>query len=310
VVEAAATAGIRMNLCCEAKESDPSGRGMRMRPDRLEEFARLCRSTASGRIRPSLVIHSVYLYDAEVYPALSEMALSAGIPIHTHLSETAKEVEDCLAKYGCRPVEQMDRFGIFRVPCIAAHAVHLDDRDRRILASRPVTLVHNPSSNMKLGSGMADVCSMLDCGIPVALGTDGAASNNALDLFREMRLAAMIAKCRSFDASALPAQEVFRMATRTGMQAMGFNESGILAAGMKADLQLVDTTDVSLCPLGDPVSGVVYSAGSEIVDSLMVDGRMLMSRRELLTIDEERVRYEALRSAAHVTGRRGNGDGS
>ena len=122
-------------------------------------------------------------------------------------------------------------------------------------------------------------------------------------LFRLMRLASFIAKCRSMDASALPSSEVFRMATVTGMRGLGFPDSGYVEAGMKADLQVIDTSDLSLCPLGEPVSAMVYSADSSSVDSLMVDGRMLMRKRELLTIDEERICFEAARSATHVTGR-------
>jgi len=302
-LEAAVTAGIRMNLCCEGKESGPDPGSARVLPDALSDFVRLCESTGKGRIRPSLMIHSVYLYDEALYPALTEMAKTAGIPIQTHLAETRKEVEDCIARYGRRPAEQMERFGMFEVPCIAAHAVHLDAREMELLSTREVTLVHNPSSNMKLGSGVAPVCEQLACGIPVALGTDGAASNNALDIYREMRLAAFLAKGTALDASALPAATVLRMATETGMKAMGFPDSGRIEAGAKADLQILDTGDLSLCPLGDPLSAIVYSADSCAVESLMIDGRMLMHKRELLTLDEERIRYEAVKSARFITDR-------
>lgn len=302
-LEAASLSGIRMNLCCEGKETDAASGNIRVRPDMLDSFKRSCLDAGHGRILPSLMIHSVYLYDGKAYPALSQMAHAAGIPIHTHVSETLKEVADCQSKYGRSPVSQLEHFGVFDEPCLAAHAVHLSEEDLAIIASKPVTLVHNPSSNMKLGSGMADVAAMLRSRIPVALGTDGAASNNSLDLYREMRMASFIAKCRSLDAAALPASAVFRMATSTGMRGLGFLESGHIEAGMKADLQIIETSDLSLCPLGEPVSAMVYSADSSAVDSLMVDGRMLMRKRELLTIDEERVRFEAARSATHVTGR-------
>jgi 5-methylthioadenosine/S-adenosylhomocysteine deaminase len=302
-LEAAAATGFRMNLCCEGKGADPANGSMRVLPERVSAFQRDCLAAGNGRILPSLMIHSVYLYESGLYPELADMARNAGIPIHTHLSETKKEVGDCLEKYGRSPVIQLAEFGVFDGPCLAAHAVHLSEEDLEILAAHPVTIVHNPSSNMKLGSGMADVPAMIRHGIPVALGTDGAASNNALDLYHEMRLAAFIAKCRAFDASVLPAARVFRMATVDGMRGMGFGESGVVASGMKADLQILDTRDVSLCPLGDPVSAMVYSAGTGTVESLMVDGHMLMRKRELLTIDEERVLFEANRSAAHVTGR-------
>ena len=302
-IEAAALSGFRMNICCEGKEADAASGRIEIRPDLLASFRRECQDAGNGRILPSLMIHSVFLYDDYLYPALAGMARDAGVPIHTHISETKKEVEDCLQKYGQSPVAQLADFGVFDGPCLAAHGVHLSEEDLSILAAHPVTVVHNPSSNMKLGSGMADVASMIRHGIPVALGTDGAASNNALDLYREMRLAAFIAKCRAFDASVMPAARVFRMATVDGMRGMGFGKSGVVEAGMKADLQIVDTRDVSLCPLGDPVSAMVYSASAGNVESLMVDGRMLMRKRELLTIDEERVCFEAVRAAAHVTGR-------
>ncbi len=299
-LEAAVLAGIRMNLCCEGKQTNPETGSFDFQPDEVASFVQLCQKYGQGRILPSLMVHSIYLYEAAVYPRLAEMAQAANIPIHVHLAETQKEVDDCRRQYGCSPAEQLDRFGIFDVPCLAAHGVHLADEDLVLLAAREVTVAHNPASNLKLGSGVAPVCRLMAQGIPVALGTDGAASNNTLDMYREMRLAALLAKGLSQDASALPAPAVLRMATRTGMTALGFADSGCIASGMKADLQILDIHDESLFPLGDPLSALVYSANSSAVDSLMIDGRMLMHKKELLTLDEERIRFDAQRASSRI----------
>ena len=174
-LEAAVQSGIRMNLSCDPKKPDESGKTV-IRSSVLHAFRQQCFLAGAGRIRPSLLVHSVYLYDEALYPALADLAGDADVMIQVHVSETRREVAECREKYGRSPVAQLDRFGIFRVPCIAAHAVHMEPGDLDLLAARPVAVAHNPSSNMKLGSGMADIPAMLRKKIPVSLGTDGAAS--------------------------------------------------------------------------------------------------------------------------------------
>ncbi len=299
-LEAAVAAGIRMNLCCEGQRTDPQTGHVVFLQDEVRSFARTCREVGQGRILPSLMVHSIYLYEAAAYPRLAAIAQAENIPIHTHLAETQKEVADCLEQYGCTPAVQMERFGLFDASCLAAHGVYLTDEDMALLASRQVTVAHNPASNLKLGSGVARIGQLMARGIPVALGTDGAASNNTLDMYREMRLASLLAKGQALDAAVVPAAVALRMATCTGMTALGFHDSGYIEPGMKADLQILDAGDLSLYPLGDPLSALVYSASASAVDSLMVDGHMLMRKKELLTLDEERILYDAASASKHL----------
>ena len=299
VTRAALESGFRLNYCCDAKQSDPDGT-TRIMPELLARHMNDYHRHPSGLLRTSLLVHSVYLYNAALYTELSSMSRELHCPVQVHLSETRQEVEDCKHKYGCRPPRQLEKFGFFQTPTIAAHCVYLDDEDREILAKNHVVVAHNASSNLKLGSGIADVQAMLKAGVHVGLGTDGAASNNNLDLYREMRLTSFLAKGISGDASVLPAPELLDMATRQGMRGLGFAESGQIAAGFLADLQIVDYDRPSMTPLGDPAAALVYSADSSCVESLMVDGCWLMRKHELLTIDEEKVLFEARREAEYL----------
>ena len=296
VIKATLECGFRLNYCYDAKATCHDGK---LSVDQKQLAAQIsqCRQDPSDLLRVSLLVHSVYLYDADMYPELAQTASELNCPVQIHVSETSKEVEDCLLKYGCRPPRQLEKFGFFQTPTIAAHCVCLDDDDRAILARHQVVVAHNPSSNLKLGSGFADIQAMLASGVSVSLGTDGAASNNNLDLYREMRLASLLAKGISGDASAVPAPVILDMATRRGMSGLGFTRSGRIAAGWQADLQIIDHQSPSMTPLGDPVSALVYSADSNSVESLMVDGRWLMRKRELMTIDEEKMLHDADREA-------------
>ncbi len=299
--QAALETGFRLNLCCDAKRTDSNGQ-VKIAPDLLNGQLQQYQKHPSDLLRISLLIHSVYLYATALYPQLAEMAKEYDCSVQVHVSETRQEVEDCLTQYGCRPPRQLEKFGFFQTPTIAAHCVHLDDDDRSILAKHQVLVAHNPSSNLKLGSGIADLDSMLRAGIPVGLGTDGAASNNNLDLYREMRLASFLAKGISGDAARLPAASLLDMATRQGMRGLGFSDAGRIVAGFKADLQIVNCDCPSMTPLGDPASALVYSADGGCVESLMVDGRWLMYKRELTTIDEEKMLFAAKREAAYLNG--------
>ena len=299
VTRAAIEAGVRINFSCDTKEKDANGKE-RVNPDILKSAMQLAEQAPDDLLRASLLVHSVYLYEERLYPQLAEVAAELNCSVQMHISETRKEVVDCLQKYGKRPPAQLAAFGFFKTSTLAAHCVHLDDEDREILASPTITCVHNPASNMKLASGFADLRAMMKKGIQVALGTDGAASNNNLDLYRDMRLAAFLAKGVSGDASVLSAEQVLRMATVDGMQGLGFDQSGLIAEGYAADLQVVDLDQPELTPLGNPAAAMVYSGSGSFVESLMVAGKWLMVRRELKTLDEEKVRFEAAQVSEHL----------
>ncbi len=299
VVEAAIEAGMRLNVCFDGKTEGPDGK-THVQTGEVERFIQLCRFAGDGRIVPALLVHSIYLYEPYMYRELAQMAADQQCFVQVHIGETAREVSECLAAYGQRPAVQLAEFGFFQTPTVAAHCVHLDDQERSILAGPGILVAHCPTSNLKLGSGIANIKALLEAGAKVGLGTDGAASNNNLSLYQEMKLASLLAKGTSGDASILPADELIRMATLTAQQGLGFASSGCIAAGYAADLQILDADRPSLWPLGEPNAALVYSSEGSAVESLMVDGQWLMYKHELKTLDEEKIKHEALRSAVHL----------
>jgi 5-methylthioadenosine/S-adenosylhomocysteine deaminase len=299
VAQAALEAGFRLNVCCDGKKEGADGKN-HVVPEEVSAFQRHWQENFGDLIKTSLLVHSVYLYEPYLYRELAQQTSDLGISVQVHISETQKEVDDCIAKYGRRPPAQLDDFGLLSDSTIAAHCVFLDDDDRALLARRGVTVAHNPSSNFKLGSGFADINAMIKAGIRISLGTDGAASNNNLNLYQEMRLAGFLAKGLTKDASCLTAPQLIRMATYNGMRGLGFDNTGCILPGWTADLQIVDTNNVAMTPLGNIDAALVYSADSNYVESLMVDGVWLMYKKELKTIDEEYAIAEANKFSASL----------
>jgi len=251
---------------------------------------------AGGRIGANIEIHSIYLYQPDTLAEGARLAKSLGAAIHIHILETATEKMNMMAQYGEGSVALAAKYGLLDVPVIAAHCVHVDDCEIDILSEKNVSVAHNPCSNLKLASGVAPVQKMLAKGINVCLGTDGASSNNTLDIFMEMRQAAMIHKGVSGDPSAIPAAEAFKMATVNGAKALGAIGSGVLAVGGKADMALISLCAPHLQPVYSHLSTLVYTARSSDVDTVIVDGDILMEGRQLTTIDEERAIFEANRA--------------
>ena len=238
--------------------------------------------------------HAPYSCGPGYLRGVAEIAKREGMGIHIHIAEGQVESDNMLRDHGCTPVEYVRDAGIFEMPTIAAHCIRVSESDRAILAENGVSVVTNPASNMKLGNGFAPVPEMVAEGINVCLGTDGAASNNAQNMFREMGLLALIHKGTHGTPQCISADEVLDMATRNGAKALGLN-TGSIEVGRKADLALLDLGAPSLTPLNNPVAALAYSAnGSEVTD-VIIDGRTVMRDRELTTIDEERVRCEIAR---------------
>ena len=203
--------------------------------------------------------------------------------MHIHLHETEHEIERSLAEHGVRPLERLRRLGLVTPNLIAVHAVHAEPAERELLARHGCSVAHCPSSNLKLASGFAPVAAMLEAGINVALGTDGAASNNRLDLFQEMRTAALLAKAVARDAAAVPAHTALRAATLGGARALGLAERiGSIEPGKRADLVAVDLGAPELAPCFDPVSHLVYAAGREHVSHVWVDGEAKLAGGRLV----------------------------
>jgi len=286
--------GMRVNLSKSPLEFHSEG-GLKADDvfDDVRTYFKNWNGKYNGRIRVYLEVHSTYLFDWPSLIRASELAKELGTGIHIHLLETARERKESFEKHEKSSVEICAETGIFDVPVIGAHLVHIDEEDIRILKQYGVNAAHNPTSNLKLGSGISPVHKMLDAGVNVALGTDGTASNNNLNMFEEMHLAALIHKGVAQDPELVTARQAFMMATVNGSRAVGFgDETGILKPGMKADIILLDMDKPHLCPVNDPFSAVVYSAQASDVDTVIVDGNILMEKRELKTIDEERVMFE------------------
>ena len=244
----------------------------------------------NGRIRVEASIHGEYTSDYRVWDAVSEYAINEGIGMHVHLSETQAEHESCKERCGLTPAQVLDCHHVFDVPAIAAHCVWLEPEDMRLLAKRKVSAVHNPCSNLKLASGCARVEDMIKAGMNVALGTDSSASNNNLDMFKEIRAATLMAKGVSLDPRALPAQAALMMATVCGARAQHREaECGMIKLGMDADLILLDFTQPHLMPCHNVLSHLAYAVSGSDVVMTMVRGEILYAAGKYLTIDLDAV---------------------
>jgi len=255
----------------------------------------------NSRITPIWGPHADYTLNAEQLSETRAAATAAGVPISIHMSESPFELEYSKNTYGMTSIELFESIGFLDGPTIGAHVVWPTENEIKILAERKVGVIHNPTSNMKISSGISPVTEMLNAGVRVGLGTDGAASNNDLDMWEEMRLASLLQKVSTMDPKALSASTVLRMATSGGAEAIGLRDKvGALEAGMRADVIQVAFDDVHFVPTYDVISHLVYVTDEQDVASVTVDGRLLMRDGEFLTIDTERVKREATELAARI----------
>jgi len=244
-------------------------------------------------IVPSVAPHAVYTCTEEILRATSALAVEFDVPLHTHIAETALEQENSRKDMGMPVVPYMKKQTIFEAKVLAAHCVHVDEGEMRTMLHAGAGVAHNPSSNLKLASGIAPVRRMLEVGLNVGIGTDGPASNNDLDMFEEIRLAALISKVATNDPTTLPAPLVLLMATRMGANAMHIGDiTGSLEPGKRADLIMVDTNQVHNAPRfeRDPngvYSQLVYAAKATDVTDVMINGKFVLRSKELLTLDEQ-----------------------
>jgi len=268
-------------------------------PDELEEnFAFLAAHTKeSERVKLAVMPHSVYTVSEKILRRCIEIAKAENYLVHTHLSETLSEVDNCIRQYGCTPVRLFERLGGLRDNLIAAHCVHFTDEDMKIFADSGATAVLNPCSNLKLSSGIPPVQKLLEAGIKLALGTDGVSSNNNLDMHEDMKFAALLAKvCGS--AETLPAHEALELATSKVADAYGIN-AGTIAEGKLADCLLVNLKNERMVPCHDLISNWVYAADSECIDSVICNGKFVMRNRRV--DGEEDILKEAAACAARLT---------
>jgi 5-methylthioadenosine/S-adenosylhomocysteine deaminase len=258
------------------------------------EFAKTWQNEFDGRLKTMAAPHSPYTCTPSMLQEAAKIAEDYHIPVHIHLSETAQEVQKNVDDYGMRPVAHLESLGVFNHPTIIAHGVHLIQEERETFAKYNVAVAHNPVSNLKLGSGIADVSAMLNNGITVGIATDSVASNNNFDMFQELRFAALLQKGAKEDSTKMPAETVLRLATKDGAKAIRIPETGSLEVGKEADFITIDPTNKShLQPTEHVVSHLVYAASGSDVCDVYVKGKALVQNGECTTLDEEKILFEA-----------------
>jgi len=239
--------------------------------------------------------HAPYTVSDRSFEQILTLSEQLQIPINTHLHETNAEIRQSETKSGMRPIARLEKLGLLGPGFIAVHAVHLDPAEIALLAGLGASVAHCPSSNLKLASGIAPVGAMLAAGMNVGIGTDGAASNNRLDMLAEMRLAALLAKAANNDAETLPAHVALRMATLNAAKALGLEQKiGSIETGKCADLCAVNLASIELSPCYDPASHLVYAAGREHVSHVWVGGKLLVEEGRLLQVDQMAVARKAI----------------
>ncbi|AWC28389.1 bifunctional S-methyl-5'-thioadenosine deaminase/S-adenosylhomocysteine deaminase [Bacillus cytotoxicus] len=240
--------------------------------------------------------HSPYTCSTEMLEECARIAMENNTMVHIHLSETEREVQDIEKQYGKRPVEYIESCGLFKRPTVIAHGVVLNENERTFLAEHDVRVAHNPNSNLKLGSGIANVKAMLEAGIKVGIATDSVASNNNLDMFEEMRIATLLQKGIHQDATALPVETALSLATKGAAEVIGMKQTGSIERGKCADFITIDPAKKPhLQPAEEVLSHLVYAASGKDVSDVVINGKQIMWNGECKTLDEERIIFEARR---------------
>ena len=277
--------------------SDPELKNIQKNVRLYENF----HNQSEGRIKVWFAPHAPYTCPPDYLEKIVEAAKSCNTGIHVHLAETLDEQRQIAEGYGKTPTEYLNDLGVFELPTIAAHSVYLNDSDIAILKEHNVGIAHNPSSNLKLASGIANIPKYLQAGLNVGLGTDGCSSNNTLNMFKEMAICSFVQKVNAMNPTVLPAEEILNMATIGGAKVLRWDdEIGTLEVGKKADLILVDIDKPHFAPWNNPVSDLVYSAQGGDVKTTIVNGKLLMKDYEVLTLDVERIMAETERIARNV----------
>jgi 5-methylthioadenosine/S-adenosylhomocysteine deaminase len=257
---------------------------------------------ADGRLQLLLGPHSPYVCPPDFLARIATIAQERGLRIHLHVAESPEQVDNSLQAHGKTPVAHLEALGIFDSPCIAAHCLVVNDADLTILARHAVTVAHTPITYMKLAMGVNDLSRCFAHGINVAIGTDGPGSNADMDMLAAMRQTVILQKHTQRNPEALPGDVALRMATQNGARAIGLERSGSLAPGYAADLILIDTDRPHLVPHHNLISNIVHSAKAADVTHVFVDGQLIYRDNCLLTMDEDRIKYEAERGARRLVG--------
>ena len=292
IAQEVASAGISANLCCGGvlfgDTFDPATHGDCVAQRELTEK---WHNYNDGQIRIDASIHGEYTSRKELWQWMADYARDHGLGMHVHISETKAEHEACLARHGKTPIQTLDEYGVWDGRAIAAHCVWTTPEDWAVMAAKGVSAVHNPMSNLKLGSGIAPVPAMKKAGVNVCLGTDGVSSNNCTDFFSDLKFAAILHNGANCDPLALLPLDALKMATRDGGVALG-RKTGVIEAGYEADLILVDFSHLNLTPCHSVISNLAYAAHGSDVCMNMARGKVIYKDGDFLTIDLERVRRE------------------
>lgn len=260
-------------------------------------------NSAGGRTRISVGPHAPGTVDDALLSACVALAKDKGVGIHIHLEEDPREVEEHLRDYGMTPTERLEKHGVFDVHTMLAHCVCLDKKRMDILKGKDAYILHCPSSNLKLASGIAPIQAFLDQGLHVTIGTDGSSSNNNQNLWEEMHIASLIGKVRAGDPTAVRAVDILKMVTKTGAMALGFEDSGEIEVGKRADIILVRRDLIHHTPRFNPASELIYSTQASDVDTVIVDGEILLENGQLTKMDEEKLMYEVEKHAKALLAR-------
>lgn len=296
-IRAVAESGMKANITRPVQSFDPNEtpeQSYRMK-EAIELYDRY-NNTFDGRVLIDFCIHAEYTCTETIARAFIEKVNERNGNLHIHLSETKKEHEECIQRYGKTPAEWFDSLGGFDSSAFAAHCVWLSESDMELFRRKGVSVIHNPTSNMKLASGFAPIQRMLDMGINVALGTDGASSNNNLDMFEEMHIASIIHNGYTLDATVMNADTVLNMATANGARVQRRENCGELKVGNKADIIAVSLDSPHMVPALDKKALLTYSAQSSDVTMTMVDGKVLYENGEYKTLDKEKIYFDINRA--------------
>jgi len=268
-------------------------------------FARKYKGYADGRVTVQLGPHALYTCGLDLLARVQQKASDLNVGIHIHIAESEETVNETKQKHGLAEVELLERIGFLGSDVLAAHCIHLTEKEMQLLAKHNVKVSYNPVANMKLAQGTAKIKDLLDLGVTVGIGTDGPASNNNLDMFQSMKAAALLQKQHYRDPTVLPAQTVLKMATIDGAKALGLEKTvGSLEVGKKADVVLLDFKKPHLAPIHDFYANIVYSAHGSDVDTVVVDGKILMENKNVKTLEEEKVMLKAQKTATNLLKRK------
>ncbi|MBR2900948.1 MAG: amidohydrolase [Clostridia bacterium] len=256
-----------------------------------EQYAEIEEWKDHKNISFMLAPHAIYTCDKEFLLKVSSEAKRLGLGLNIHLSESKAEFGDCLRDNGCTPTEYCESLGLFENKTLAAHCVQLTENDISILAKRGVSVASNPKSNLKLGNGIAPIYQLDQAGVNVCIGTDSAASNNSLNMFSELNYMTLLHKGTNYDSTAIPAKKALDFATVNGAKALGYDNLGKLEVGYIADIALLDTNVPQMVPLRNYYAAVCYCCDGSETDTLILDGKVVMKNKKLLTIDEEELYY-------------------